>query len=41
MKVKIVKQAEALPVRLVRDGSDDEVDEAAAVREVDLQKQCN
>ncbi|AHI18636.1 hypothetical protein ACTXN9_12600 [Corynebacterium casei] len=38
MKVKIVKQAEALPVRLVRDGSDDEVDEAAAVREVDLQK---
>lgn len=38
VKVKIVKQAEALPVRLVRDGSDDEVDEAAAVREVDLQK---
>jgi hypothetical protein len=35
VKVKIVKQADALPVRLVRDG--DGVD-AAAVREVDLQK---
>jgi hypothetical protein len=35
VKVKIVKQADALPVRLVHDG--DGVD-AAAVREVDLQK---
>ena len=37
VKVKIVKQADALPVRLVRDGDGDVVD-AAAVREVDLQK---
>ena len=37
VKVKIVKQADALPVRLVRNGDDGEVD-AAAVREVDLQK---
>nr|WP_205749918.1 hypothetical protein [Brevibacterium sp. S22] len=37
VKVKIVKQSEALPVRLVRDGTADELD-AAAVREVDLQK---
>lgn len=38
VNVKIVKQDEALPMRLVHDGSDDEVAEAAAVREVDLQK---
>lgn len=38
VKVKIVKQAEALPVRLVRDGEGGEVVDAAAVREVDLQK---
>jgi len=38
VKVKIVKQADALPVRLVRDGDDDEIVDAAAVREVDLQK---
>lgn len=38
VKVKIVKQAEALPVRLVRDGDGGEVVDAAAVREVDLQK---
>ena len=37
VKVKIIKQADALPVRLVRNGEDGEVD-AAAVREVDLQK---
>lgn len=37
VKVKIVKQADALPVRLVRDGDGDVVD-AAAVRGVDLQK---
>jgi hypothetical protein len=37
VKVKIVKQVDALPVRLVRDGDGDVVD-AAAVREVDLQK---
>jgi hypothetical protein len=37
VKVKIVKQADALPVRLVRDGDGEGVD-AAAVREVDLQK---
>jgi hypothetical protein len=37
VKVKIVQQADALPVRLVRDGDGGEVD-AAAVREVDLQK---
>ncbi len=35
VKVKIVKQADALPVRLVRDG---DIVDAAAVREVDLQK---
>lgn len=38
VKVKIVKQADALPVRLVRDGDDGEVVDAAAIREVDLQK---
>ncbi len=38
VKVKIVKQADALPVRLVRDGDAGEVVDAAAVREVDLQK---
>lgn len=37
VRVKIVKQTDALPVRLVRDGDDDVMD-AAAVREVDLQK---
>jgi hypothetical protein len=38
VKVKIVKQADALPVRLVRDIDGTEVVDAAAVREVDLQK---
>jgi hypothetical protein len=38
VKVKIVKQAEALPIRLVREGDSGEVMDAAAVREVDLQK---
>ena len=38
VKVKIVKQADALPVRLVRDGDAGESVDAAAVREVDLQK---
>lgn len=38
VKVKIVKQADALPVRLVRDGDRGELVDAAAVREVDLQK---
>lgn len=38
VKVKIVKQADALPVRLVRDGDGGDVVDAAAVREVDLQK---
>ncbi|MCK0114335.1 hypothetical protein MWU75_19540 [Ornithinimicrobium sp. F0845] len=38
VKVKIVKQADALPVRLVRDGNGGEDVDAAAVREVDLQK---
>lgn len=38
VKVKIVKQADALPVRLVRDGGGGDVVDAAAVREVDLQK---
>ena len=38
VKVKIVKQADALPVQLVRDGGRSEVLDAAAVREVDLQK---
>lgn len=38
VKVRIVKQADALPMRLVRDSDDDEVVDAAAVREVDLQK---
>ena len=38
VKVKIVKQADALPVRLVRDGHGGEMVDAAAVREVDLQK---
>lgn len=38
VKVKIVKQPDALPMRLVRDGDDGEVVDAAAVREVDLQK---
>lgn len=37
VRVRIVKQADALPVRLVRDG-DVEAMDAAAVREVDLQK---
>lgn len=37
VKVKIVKQADALPVRFVREGSPGVID-AAAVREVDLQK---
>lgn len=36
VKVKIVKQTDALPMQLVRDGND--VVDAAAVREVDLQK---
>ena len=38
MKRLIVKQADALPVRLVHDGDGGEVVDAAAVREVDLQK---
>ena len=38
VKVKIVKQADALPVRLVRQGEGGEVVDAAAVREVDLLK---
>lgn len=38
VKVRIVKQPDALPVRLVRSDEDDEVIDAAAVREVDLQK---
>ena len=38
VRVKIVKQADALPVRLVRDAGGGEVVDAAAVREVDLQK---
>lgn len=38
VRVKIVKQKDALPVRLVRDGDNDEIVDAAAVREVDLQK---
>ncbi|MDP9820333.1 DUF3644 domain-containing protein [Nocardioides massiliensis] len=38
VKVKIVKHADALPVRLVREGEDDAEMDAAAVREVDLQK---
>ena len=38
VRVKIVKQADALPVRLVREGDGGEVVDAAAVREVDLQK---
>jgi len=38
VKVKIVKQADALPVRLVRDADGGEIVDAAAVREVDLQK---
>jgi hypothetical protein len=38
VKVKIVKQADALPVRLVRGGDADQAVDAAAVREVDLQK---
>lgn len=38
VKVKIVKQADALPVRLVRDGDGGDVVDAAAIREVDLQK---
>ncbi|MEV4260454.1 DUF3644 domain-containing protein [Kribbella sp. NPDC049584] len=38
VKVKIVKQVDALPVRLVRDGDGGEAVDAAAVREVDLQK---
>lgn len=37
VKVKLIKLVDALPVRLVRNGDDGEVD-AAAVREVDLQK---
>ena len=35
--MKIVKQADALPVRLVRDGDGHAAVDAAAVREVDLQ----
>lgn len=38
VKVKIVKQPDALPVRIVRDGDGSEVVDVAAVREVDLQK---
>jgi len=38
VKVRIVKQPDALPVRLVRNDEDGEVIDAAAVREVDLQK---
>ena len=38
VKVKIVKQADALPVQLVRDGAGGGELDAAAVREVDLQK---
>jgi len=38
VKVRIVKQADALPVQLVRDSDGGEVLDAAAVREVDLQK---
>jgi hypothetical protein len=38
MKTLIVKQADALPVPLVHDGDGGEVVDAAAVREVDLQK---
>jgi hypothetical protein len=38
VKVKIVKQADALPVRLVCDGDGGEVVDAAAVREADFQK---
>jgi hypothetical protein len=38
VRVKIVKQADTLPVRLVRDGDGGELVDAAAVREVDLQK---
>lgn len=37
VKVKIVKQSDALPVRLVREGDGGELVDAAAVREVDLQ----
>lgn len=37
VKVKIVNQVDALPVRLVRGGEGSETIEAAAVREVDLQ----
>lgn len=36
--VKIVKHTDALPVRLVHDRDGDEIIDAAAVREVDLQK---
>lgn len=38
VKVKIVKQTDAIPVRLVRTGDSSEEVDAAAVREVDLQK---
>lgn len=38
VKVKIVKQSDALPVRLVRDADGGEVVDVAAVREVDLQR---
>lgn len=38
VKVKIVKQADALPMQLMRDGEGGEIVDAAAVREVDLQK---
>jgi hypothetical protein len=38
VKVKIVKQADVLPVRLVREGDGGEAVDAAAIREVDLQK---
>ena len=38
VKVKIVKQADALPVRLVHDADGGEAVDVAAIREVDLQK---
>jgi len=38
VRVKIIRQTDALPVRLVRDGDVVDVVDAAAVREVDLQR---
>lgn len=38
VQVKIVKQGDALPVRLVREGEHMEAVDAAAIREVDLQR---